>query len=481
MIKRIYTNILLLFLCCSFNFLYAQTSKEARSLFNEGKFIEAKEAYQHLLSKAPNQSEYNYFFGRASMELKDFPAAIIPLSKASRNNYQNSALYLAWAYNQNYQYEKAIETLDKYIALQKRRRKSTEEAENMLTEVRKNFRMLKGVEKVCVIDSFIVDKNNFLASYRISKESGSIYNFVEYFNLPLDTTHTGTVYESERGNKIYYGDKDDAGVFNIYTRNRLLDEWSSPKKLPETINDSVDTNYPFMSTDGITFYFASKGEGSMGEYDIFITRYNTHTDGYLRHENVGMPFNSPYNDYMYVIDEFNNLGWFVSDRFQPEDKVCIYVFLPNKSKQIYNFETMDSEELIQIAQLKDIQKTWVDEVLVKEGLERLALVIHHNPQETKKTDFTFIINDKLTYHFLSDFKSDEAKVFFQKKQQFTEELIQQEKRLESMREQFHNGTQAVKDQIRPAILDLEKRVNEMYQEIEIQIKEIRKAENKIVK
>ena len=44
------------------------------------------------------------------------------------------------------------------------------------------------------------------------------------------------------------------------------------------------------------------------------------TDTYLAPENVGMPFNSPYNDYMYVIDEFNNLGWFASDRYQPEDK-----------------------------------------------------------------------------------------------------------------------------------------------------------------
>ena len=56
-------------------------------------------------------------------------------------------------------------------------------------------------------------------------------------------------------------------------------------------------------------------------------------------ENVGMPFNSPYNDYMYVIDEFNDLGWFASDRYQPEDKVCVYVFVPNESKQVYDYES----------------------------------------------------------------------------------------------------------------------------------------------
>ena len=35
-------------------------------------------------------------------------------------------------------------------------------------------------------------------------------------------------------------------------------------------------------------------------YDIFVTRYNTNTYSYLMPENVGMPFNSPYNDYMSV-------------------------------------------------------------------------------------------------------------------------------------------------------------------------------------
>ena len=36
----------------------------------------------------------------------------------------------------------------------------------------------------------------------------------------------------------------------------------------------------------------------MGGYDIFVTRYNSDTDNYLNPENVGMPFNSPFNDYM---------------------------------------------------------------------------------------------------------------------------------------------------------------------------------------
>ena len=61
-----------------------------------------------------------------------------------------------------------------------------------------------------------------------------------------------------------------------------------------------------------------------------------------------------------VIDEFNDLGWFASDRYQPEGKVCIYVFIPNSSKQVYNYEGMDPDKMISLAQLHSIKDTWTD-------------------------------------------------------------------------------------------------------------------------
>ena len=85
------------------------------------------------------------------------------------------------------------------------------------------------------------------------------------------------------------------------------------------------------------------------------------TDTYLAPENVGMPFNSPTTIIVYVIDEFNNLGWFASDRYQPEGKVCVYVFIPASSKQVYNYENMDKSKLIKLAQLHSIKDTWTNE------------------------------------------------------------------------------------------------------------------------
>ena len=46
--------------------------------------------------------------------------------------------------------------------------------------------MLKGVEDVCIIDSFVVDKATFLNAYKISEESGKLFTFNEFFKTEGD-------------------------------------------------------------------------------------------------------------------------------------------------------------------------------------------------------------------------------------------------------------------------------------------------------
>ena len=277
-------------------------------------------------------------------------------------------------------------------------KRSTEEAEQLLEKSKSNLRMLKGVEEVCFIDSFVVDKEKFLDAYKISPESGKLFMYDTYFND--SGKEGGTVYETELGNKLYYSEMQPDSTLSILSRNKLLDKWSDGSLLPGSINEAMNADYPYVLTDGITIYYASDGPGSMGGYDIFVTRYNTNTDSYLMPENVGMPFNSPYNDYMYVIDEFNDLGWFASDRYQPEGKVCIYVFIPNSSKQVYNYEGMDPDKMISLAQLHSIKDTWTDTDAVEAAQERLRTAANAKPQTTKKHDFQFIIDDHSTYYQL---------------------------------------------------------------------------------
>ena len=205
------------------------------------------------------------------------------------------------------------------------------------------------------------------------------------------------------------------------------------------------------------------------------------TDTYLAPENVGMPFNSPYNDYMYVIDEFNNLGWFASDRYQPEDKVCIYVFIPASSKQVYNYENMDKGKLIKLAQLHSIKDTWTDENLVADAQSRLQKVMQEKPEIKKHYEFELVIDDQHIYHYATDFRSPQAKAQFKKYLQLKESYHQQQSKLENIRTQYSRANQNEKTQMAPAILDLEKRVQQLATEIDQSVIQVRKLEKQTIK
>ena len=186
--------------------------------------------------------------------------------------------------------------------------------------------MLAATQKVMFIDSMVVDKRHFISRIPLSADAG----------LLEQTDSLGQFTNELKDHRLTaYFDKKDSCI-HIAQSDYIANQWTAPVRVGG-ISDS-SANYPFLMPDGVTFYFAQKGEQSIGGYDIFVTRYDPETGSFLKAENIGMPFSSTANDYLYAIDEVNNLGYFVTDRRQPAGKVCIYVFIPNETRKSYQSE-----------------------------------------------------------------------------------------------------------------------------------------------
>ena len=56
---------------------------------------------------------------------------------------------------------------------------------------------------------------------------------------------------------------------------------------------------------------------------------------FLQPQNLGMPYNSPYDDYMMAIDETTGYGFWVTDRNQIPDSVTLYMFRVNDLRRNY--------------------------------------------------------------------------------------------------------------------------------------------------
>ena len=82
--------------------------------------------------------------------------------------------------------------------------------------------MLRGTENVAVIDSFVVDKNDFLSAYKLSKESGTI---------SMSEDGSGTSFINELGDKMIFTQASGDGETHLYSRIKLIDKWEDAKLL----------------------------------------------------------------------------------------------------------------------------------------------------------------------------------------------------------------------------------------------------------
>lgn len=257
--------------------------------------------------------------------------------------------------------------------------------------------MLEATQQIMFIDSAVVDKQSFLESYRLNAEAGTVTGYNSFFRS--EDQPYSTVYVNQLGNKCWFAQNG-----RLYTADLLGNTWSEPAPL-EGLGQYQRTNYPFMMSDGTTLYFAAISDEGLGGLDIYVSRYDSETGKYLLAENIGLPFNSSANDYMYAIDEMNGIGYFATDRRQPEGKVCIYTFIPNQKRVTYSTDELDKAAIRSRARIERIADTWGDGELRTETLDRLNNAGRRPKEEKKKQpEFTFIINDDIVYKSLSDFQ-----------------------------------------------------------------------------
>lgn len=355
-------------------------------------------------------------------------------------------------YMNRYQFDQAEELINDNIKRLKRRRQPTTTEEEQLQEVQKMRSMMRATERLTVIDSIVVDKKTFLNRIKLSEESGTLHTCAELFHQ-TDSDQC-TAYVSELGNKTYFAQRDESKKLRLYTSDLVGGEWSQTRKISELEGDEAQ-NYPFMMSDGVTLYYAAKGSESIGGYDIFVTRYDMDENKFLYPENLGMPYNSPANDYMLAIDEFNGLGWFASDRNQPEGKVCIYVFIPNDIRKVYDTNIYPPEDLAPLALLTRIADTWGDQGAVKEARQRLQAVLTAPKEVAKKKDFEFVIDDKNTYTLLTDFQSREARDRMAAWIKNRQTMQQNQQQLQALRDRYAASNDGQRQALAPQIRQIE--------------------------
>ena len=197
----------------------------------------------------------------------------------------------------------------------------------------------------------------------IAREKFSIDEFFLYYPLPekswraipniLDTIPgpiAKATFIPQGATSVIYSAPDAEGIRNLLKTEKRDSVWSVPELLGEQFTSSGSEIYPMLSPDGKTLFFASSGLYGVGGYDLYSSQWNEQTGEWDTPVNMGFPYSSPADDFLFVNTPDGKYSIFASNRACGADSVYVYVLEYDGLPVRTAFED-GSDEIRQLADL----------------------------------------------------------------------------------------------------------------------------------
>ncbi|MDE7350159.1 MAG: hypothetical protein K2N25_03760, partial [Muribaculaceae bacterium] len=332
---------------------------------------------------------------------------------------------------------------------------------------------LENVQKIEIIDRIDVPSSEFFKYIKLPTSGGKLLA-QDSPQLKTRSNQSDFVFSTESGDAIMWSEIDENGQEIILQSEQLMDgSWEGPHKAGSILNDGGSARNPFMLTDGLTLYYSSDGEGSMGGYDLFVATKDPASGEFRQPIGLGYPFNSPYNEYLMAIDEDNGIGWWVTDRNNLDGQVSVYIFKTNDVRK--NYVTEEEDDIISLARVDDITVTQNPETdykaILKEIDERNRIL-----KKNSDADFIFPMPEGHVARRLSDFSNEDARREMRNFLKADEEMNKTERKLTELRKRFHADSH-----MKGASEDLKNQILEFEQKRETLSVNLKEMRNDIIK
>ncbi|MDE6449292.1 MAG: hypothetical protein K2L41_04335, partial [Muribaculaceae bacterium] len=172
--------------------------------------------------------------------------------------------------------------------------------------------------------------------------------------------------------------------------------------------------------------------------------FNTRRDGsgYLQPQNLGMPYNSPYNDYMLAIDESTGVGWWASDRNRIEGMVTIYLFVPSEMRVNVDVTSPDLRERAMLSSIAYTHEPGADYSGLSQSIANIS-----NQAYRLHNQCRFALPDGRVITRLEQLNSSDARLAMRRYLDLEESIRANAMRLETLRRQYAGGDHSVAQEI----------------------------------
>lgn len=325
-----------------------QDGKDESETYSKAGYSSALPIFLELYNEDPANVNLAFKLGVCYLSSrKERGQAVFYFSKAVKgasNNYKGNSFkdrnapllaykFLGDAYHLDYQFDKAIETYEKFKVVMRENKivnKILIDETNRKIEMCKVGKRLVATPLKLKIKNLGTNVNSAYADYSpvLSADQNTIFftsrrpetmgtqkddvgndmediymssktekgwSKAENIGAPINSIwHEATVGISPDGQTILIY-KDDLGDGNIYSTTLDGDIWSTPIKLNENINSKYWEPSAFISADGSTLYFTSDKPGGFGGRDLYISKRPLGGDWGIA-VNMGPTINTPFDE-----------------------------------------------------------------------------------------------------------------------------------------------------------------------------------------
>lgn len=213
----------------------------------------------------------------------------------------------------------------------------------------------------------------------------------DYLKLDGTTaTHPFVVIKGQTEILFFSSDrKGGIGGMDIWYTTRNINskdfDFTLPQNAGASINTAGDEVTPFYSLAEKTLYFSSNGHTSLGGFDIFKSK-ETASEWSIP-QNLGLPYNSPADDYYFVKNASSFGGFFTSNRLFGLKKIStrhddiFYFSTPPQevivSGNIYdknNNQVIDQAQIILYEKMENDQKRILHSLITSSGTYEFSLI-----------------------------------------------------------------------------------------------------------
>ena len=304
------------------------SASSAAAYFTEGDMSEANRQYGALLSIAPDQLEFQYYYAvscTADSTLREEGIQRLIALESEVASEGERLFFLALAYHHNEDFRQATKFFQRAIANAEKKSEWLNEAKFRLAQCE----ALQDLEPPTISISYSstdeVDLSDFFRSIPTESTPFRITLVPSLLRSKLDKKRgwVSPVVYNPKSDVIYfcsYGNKGATGLDIYMSKINPDGSLTESQRLPDSVNSASDDINPVYHSATQSIIFASDRASSLGGFDLFSAKVISPNGKYRSPERLPRAWNTASNEYFLfpdspaLSDGNPSGGWLVSDR-----------------------------------------------------------------------------------------------------------------------------------------------------------------------